>query len=33
LAHETREAAGEEKDEMGQFKESAAVRLIAKWTG
>jgi len=33
LAHETREAAGEEKDEMGEFKQSASVRLIAKWTG
>jgi F-type H+-transporting ATPase subunit b len=33
LAHETREAAGEEKDETAEFKQSAAVRLIAKWTG
>jgi F-type H+-transporting ATPase subunit b len=33
LAHETREAAGEEKDEMEAFKQSASVRLIAKWTG
>lgn len=33
LVHETREAAGEEKDENAQFKESASVRLIAKWTG
>ena len=33
LAHETREAAGEEKDETAEFKESASVRLIAKWTG
>src|SRR6202044_3455909 len=33
LAHETLEAAGEEKDEMGEFKQSASVRLIAKWTG
>ena len=33
LAHETREAAGEEKDETAVFKQSAAVRLIAKWTG
>jgi F-type H+-transporting ATPase subunit b len=33
LAHETREAAGEEKDEKAQFKQSASVRLIAKWTG
>jgi F-type H+-transporting ATPase subunit b len=33
LAHETREAAGEEADETAEFKQSAAVRLIAKWTG
>jgi F-type H+-transporting ATPase subunit b len=33
LAHETREAAGEEEDETAVFKESASVRLIAKWTG
>jgi len=33
LAHETREAAGEEKDEFGEFKQSGSVRLIAKWTG
>jgi F-type H+-transporting ATPase subunit b len=33
LAHETREAAGEENDETAEFKHSAAVRLIAKWTG
>ncbi len=33
LVHETREAAGEETDEMAEFKQSAAVRLIAKWTG
>jgi F-type H+-transporting ATPase subunit b len=33
LAHETREAAGEEKDESAEFKQSASVRLIAKWTG
>ena len=33
LAHETREAAGEEKDETAEFKESASVNLIAKWTG
>jgi len=32
LAHESREAAGEEKDEMEQFKKSASVRLISKWT-
>ncbi|MGA7513858.1 MAG: ATP synthase F0 subunit B [Candidatus Sulfotelmatobacter sp.] len=33
LAHATREAAGEEKDERAEFKQSASVRLIAKWTG
>jgi F-type H+-transporting ATPase subunit b len=33
LAHETREAAGEEADETTVFKQSASVRLIAKWTG
>ncbi len=33
LAHESREAAGEEKDEMAQFKRSASVRGIAKLTG
>ncbi len=33
LAHETREAAGEEADETAEFKQSASVRLIAKWTG
>jgi F-type H+-transporting ATPase subunit b len=33
LAHETREAAGEEKDDTAEFKQSASVRLIAKWTG
>ena len=33
LAHETREAAGEEKDETEEFKKSASVRLISKWTG
>jgi len=33
LAHETREAAGEEKDETAEFKQSESVRLIAKWTG
>lgn len=31
LAHESREAAGEEKDEMEQFKQSASVELIAKY--
>jgi F-type H+-transporting ATPase subunit b len=33
LVHETREAAGEEKDETAEFKRSASVRLISKWTG
>jgi len=33
LAHESREAAGEEKDETAEFKQSASVRLISKWTG
>jgi len=33
LAHESREAAGQEKDEMAEFKESASVRAIAKITG
>ena len=33
LAHETREAAGQEKDETAEFKQSTSVVLIAKWTG
>jgi len=33
LAKESREAAGEEKDEMAEFKESASVRMLAKLTG
>jgi len=33
LVHESKEAAGEEKDETAEFKRSAAVRLVAKWTG
>ena len=33
LAHESREAAGEEKDEMAEFKQSASVKMISKWTG
>jgi len=33
LAHESREAAGEEKDEMAEFKQSSSVRLLAKLTG
>ena len=33
LAHETREAAGEEKGENAEFKQSAAVRWIGRHTG
>ena len=33
LAHESKEAAGEEKDEMPEFKQSASVKLIARLTG
>lgn len=33
LAHESREAAGEEKDEMAEFKHSASVQMIARLTG
>jgi F-type H+-transporting ATPase subunit b len=33
LAHESKEAAGEEKDEMAEFKQSASVKLIARLTG
>jgi len=33
LAHETREAAGEEKDETAEFKQSPAVELVARLTG
>lgn len=33
LAHETREAAGEEQDENAEFKQSAAVRFIGRVTG
>jgi F-type H+-transporting ATPase subunit b len=33
LAHETREAAGEETDETTQFKQSSSVAFIAKLTG
>jgi F-type H+-transporting ATPase subunit b len=33
LAHESKEAAGEEKDEMAEFKQSASVRGIAHLTG
>ncbi len=33
LVHDSREAAGEEKDETAEFKESPSVQLVAKWTG
>lgn len=33
LAHESREAAGEEKDETAEFKESGSVRMVARLTG
>jgi F-type H+-transporting ATPase subunit b len=33
LAHESREAAGEEKDETEEFKQSTSVQLVSKWTG
>jgi len=33
LAHESREAAGEEKDEMDEFKHSPSVALISRITG
>jgi F-type H+-transporting ATPase subunit b len=33
LTHETREAAGEEKDEKAEFRSSASVRFIARLTG
>ena len=34
IVHESNQAAGEEeKDETAQFKESAAVHLVARWTG
>lgn len=33
LAHESREAAGEEKDEMDEFKHSSSVQLISRITG
>jgi F-type H+-transporting ATPase subunit b len=33
LAHETREAAGEEKDDKAEFKQSPSVRFIARHTG
>jgi F-type H+-transporting ATPase subunit b len=33
LVHESKEAAGEENDEMAEFKQSASVRLISRLTG
>jgi len=33
LVHESREAAGEEKDEMEEFKHSSSVQLISRLTG
>jgi F0F1-type ATP synthase membrane subunit b/b' len=33
LAHESREAAGEEKDEMEEFKRSPSVQMISRITG
>jgi F0F1-type ATP synthase membrane subunit b/b' len=33
LVHETREAAGEEKDDKAEFKQSPSVRFIARITG
>jgi F-type H+-transporting ATPase subunit b len=33
LAHESREAAGEGKDETAEFKQSSSVRLISRLTG
>jgi F-type H+-transporting ATPase subunit b len=33
LAHEAREAAGEEKDETAEFKQSASVKLVSRLTG
>jgi F-type H+-transporting ATPase subunit b len=33
VVHESREAAGEEKDETAQFKQSASVQWIARMTG
>ena len=33
LAHETREAAGEEADETEEFKQSASVQMVARLTG
>src|SRR5689334_25360380 len=33
LVHESREAAGEEKDEMDEFKHSASVQAVHRLTG
>ena len=33
LVHESREAAGEEKDEMEEFKHSSSVQMISRITG
>ena len=33
LAHETREAAGEDQDETAEFKRSASVQMVARLTG
>src|SRR5579863_10536765 len=33
LVHESREAAGEDKDDTAEFKQSASVQLISRWTG
>lgn len=33
LAHESREAAGEEKDEMAEFRQSPSVQMISRITG
>ena len=33
LTSQSKEAAGEETDEMAEFKQSASVKLISKWTG
>jgi F-type H+-transporting ATPase subunit b len=33
LAHQTREAAGEEKDETAEFKQSSSVQFVARVTG
>lgn len=33
LVHQSREAAGEEKDEMDEFKHSGSVQLVARLTG